>query len=184
MIRCLPAGLRLAVKTLSHIESGDRAIGSSGDRSTERVPPPPKGLLPLESQLGDLPGHSQIGRSPDLPMARSPDSHVHPSQTALFALCQTALMTSQNLTSALEGFLSGSSGAVVMEDGAVVFDLQHAKYSVSGENNKCLLHLWSEERNIVRRVLDVESKGESLRVTVQKMGQLRPTRLDIHRERV
>jgi hypothetical protein len=92
-------------------------------------------------------------------------------------------MTSQTLASALEGFLSGSSGAVVMEDGAVVFDLQHAKYSVSGENSKCLLHFWSEERNIVRRVLDVEAKGESLRVTVQKMGQPRPTRLDIHRER-
>ncbi len=92
-------------------------------------------------------------------------------------------MTSQALTSTLEGFLSGSNGAVVMEDGAVVFDLQHAKYSVSGENSKCLLHFWSEERNIVRRVLDVETKGESLCVTVQKMGQVRPTRLDIHRER-
>ena len=30
-------------------------------------------------------------------------------------------MTSQNLTSALEGFLSGSSGAVVMEDGATLW---------------------------------------------------------------
>jgi hypothetical protein len=69
-----------------------------------------------------------------------------------------------------------------LEDGAVVFDLEHAKYSVSGETSKCLLHLWSEERNIVRRVLDVEAKGETLHVTVQKIGQLRPTELDIHRE--
>ena len=92
-------------------------------------------------------------------------------------------MTSQILASTLEGFLSGSSGAVVVEDGAVVFDLQSAKYSVSGENSKCLLHFWSEERNIVRRVLDIESKGEMLRVIVQKMGQPRPTRLDIRRQR-
>jgi hypothetical protein len=70
-----------------------------------------------------------------------------------------------------------------LEDGAVVFDLEHAKYSVSGETSKCLLHLWSEERNIVRGVLDVEAKGETLHVTVQKIGQLRPTELDIHRER-
>jgi hypothetical protein len=82
-------------------------------------------------------------------------------------------MTTETLASALEGFLSGSSGAVVIEDGAVMFDLGQAKYSVSGERNKCLLHFWSEERNVVRRVLDVESTGESLRVTVQRMGRVR-----------
>ena len=92
-------------------------------------------------------------------------------------------MTSQTLASTLEGFLSGSNNAVVIEDGAVVFDLGQAKYSVSGESNKCLLHLWSPERNVVRRVLDVETKGETLRVTVQRMGQARPTRLEICRER-
>jgi hypothetical protein len=92
-------------------------------------------------------------------------------------------MTTETLTSALEGFLSDSSGAVVIEDGAVVFDLRQAKYSVSGENNKCLLHLWSQERNVVRRVLYVETKGETLRVTVQRMGQARPTKLEICRER-
>ena len=92
-------------------------------------------------------------------------------------------MTSQTLASALEGFLSGSSGALVREDGAVLFDLAEAKYSVSGENNKCLIHFWSEERNLVRRVLDVESKGETLRVTVQKIGQPKPVRLEICRQR-
>ena len=35
-------------------------------------------------------------------------------------------MTSQTLASALEGFLSGSSGALVREDGAVIFDLAEA----------------------------------------------------------
>jgi hypothetical protein len=92
-------------------------------------------------------------------------------------------MTSQTLASALEGFLTGSTNAVVIEDGAVVFNLEQAKYSVPGESNKCLLHLWSPERNVVRRVLDVETKGEILRVTVQRRGQVRPTRLDICRER-
>jgi len=92
-------------------------------------------------------------------------------------------MTSQTLASTLEGFLSGSSNAVVIEDGSVVFDLGQAKYSISGESDKCLLHLWSPERNVVRRVLDVESKGETLRVTVQRMGQARPTKLEICRER-
>ena len=69
------------------------------------------------------------------------------------------------------------------EDGAVLFDLGEAKYSISGENNKCLIHFWSEERNLVRRVLDIETKGETLRVMVQRMGQSKPVRLEICRER-
>ncbi|HZR67277.1 MAG TPA: hypothetical protein VFA85_19215 [Terriglobales bacterium] len=92
-------------------------------------------------------------------------------------------MTPQSLSTAIEGFLSESNNAVVIEDGAVVFDLGQSKYSISGESNKCLLHLWSPERNMVRRVLDVEAKGEILRVTVQKIGHARPTRLEICRER-
>jgi hypothetical protein len=92
-------------------------------------------------------------------------------------------MTSQTLAATLEGFLCGSNNAVVIEDGTITFDLGQSKYSVSGETNKCLLHLWSQERNVVRRVLNVETKGETLRVTVQRMGQARPTKLDICRER-
>jgi hypothetical protein len=80
-------------------------------------------------------------------------------------------------------FLAGSRAAVVVEDGAIAFDLAQAKYSISGEYNKCLLHLWSEERNAVRRVLDAEIKGSTLRLQVQRMGQSRATRLDICRDR-
>lgn len=110
-------------------------------------------------------------------------NYVHSSQTFIKSSARLLRMTSQTLAATLEGFLSGSSNAVVIEDGAVTFDLGQAKYSVSGETNKCLLHLWSQERNVVRRVLDVETKGETLRVTVQRMGQARPTRLEICRER-
>jgi hypothetical protein len=110
-------------------------------------------------------------------------NHVHSSQTLVKPSATLPDMTSQTLAATLEGFLSGSNNAVVIEDGAVTFDLGQAKYSVSGETNRCLLHLWSQERNVVRRVLDVETKGETLRVTVQRMGQARPTKLDICRER-
>jgi len=92
-------------------------------------------------------------------------------------------MTPESLSTMLAGFLDGSRAAVVVEDGAVVFDLASAKYSVSGEYNKCLVHLWSSERNCVRRVLDAEVKGTTLRLQVQRMGQSRPTRLDICRDR-
>ncbi len=92
-------------------------------------------------------------------------------------------MTPESLVRAVEDFLAGSRGAVVMEDGAVAFDLEQAKYSISGERNKCLLHLWSAERNVVRRVLDAEVKNETLRLAVQRLGQTKPTKLEICRER-
>ena len=92
-------------------------------------------------------------------------------------------MTPESLRSMLSDFLIGSRAAVVVEDSTVVFDLAEAKYSISGEYNKCLVHLWSSERNFVRRVLDAEVKGATLRLQIQRMGQNRPTRLDICRDR-
>lgn len=92
-------------------------------------------------------------------------------------------MTADSLSRTLAEFLDGSRAAVVVEEGAVVFDLADAKFSISGEQNKCLLHLWSTERNCVRRVLDAEVKGATLRLQVQRMGQSRPSRLDICRDR-
>jgi hypothetical protein len=92
-------------------------------------------------------------------------------------------MTPEALSRTVQEFLSEASGAVVLEDGAVAFDLERAKYSISGEYNKCLLHLWSAERNTVRRVLDAEVKNGTLRLAVQRLGQARPTKLEICRER-
>src|SRR5713101_1788701 len=92
-------------------------------------------------------------------------------------------MTPDALVRTVEEFLSQAHDAVVLEDGAVAFDLAQAKYSISGERNKCLLHLWSAERNVVRRVLNVEIKNEVLRLAVQRLGQARPTKLEICRER-
>ena len=92
-------------------------------------------------------------------------------------------MTPESLTRTVQDFLSEASGAVVLEDGAVTFDLAQAKYSISGEHNKCLLHLWSAERNTVRRVLDAELKSGMLRLAVTRLGQARPTKLEICRER-
>lgn len=92
-------------------------------------------------------------------------------------------MNPELLGRTIEEFLSEASGAVVLEDGAVAFDLAQAKYSISGEYNKCLLHLWSAERNTVRRVVDAEVKHGTLRLAVQRLGQARATKLEICRER-
>lgn len=92
-------------------------------------------------------------------------------------------MTPESLTRTVQDFLSEASGAVVLENGAVMFDLAQSKYSISGEYNKCLLHLWSAERNAVRRVVDAEVKSGTLRLAVQRLGQAHPSKLEICRER-
>ncbi len=90
-------------------------------------------------------------------------------------------VTPESLSRTVQDFLAEAAGAVVLEDSAVTFDLSQARYSISGEYNKCLLHLWSAERNMVRRVLDVEVKNGTLRLAVQRLGQTRPTKLEICR---
>src|SRR5208337_1716444 len=107
----------------------------------------------------------------------------HSSQTRRWRMWTISVVTAEALTRALEEFLAGAAGAVVLEDGAVVFDLGRAKYSISGEYDKCLLHLWSAERNTVRRVIEAEVKNGTLRLAVQRLGQARPTKLEICRER-
>jgi hypothetical protein len=93
-------------------------------------------------------------------------------------------MTPEGLVRTVEDFLAGAQEAMVLDDdGSVLFDLAQAKYSVSGERNKCLLHLWSAERNMVRRVLEVEIKNEVLRLSVQRLGQVHPSKLEICRQR-
>jgi len=94
-----------------------------------------------------------------------------------------SVVTPEALTQTVQDFLAEAAGAVVLEDGAVAFDLGQSKYAISGEYNKCLLHLWSAERNTVRRVLDAEVKNGTLRLAVQRLGQARPTKLEICRER-
>ena len=92
-------------------------------------------------------------------------------------------MSPESLRNTLSEFLVEARSAVVIEDGAVVFDLAEARYSISGEYRKCLLHLWSSERNVVRRVLDAQLKDGTLRLQVQRMGQSHPSKLEICRER-
>ncbi len=84
----------------------------------------------------------------------------------------------ESLAQLLQDFLAEHPQAVVTENGEVLFDFETARYSVSGEG-RCLLHLWSEERNIVRRVLDAEARGHTLELQVLRFGQSQPSLLEI-----
>jgi len=92
-------------------------------------------------------------------------------------------MDGDTLARSLQDFLAESPEAVVVEGGEVIFDFSTAKYACSAEHGKCLLHLWSDERNTVRRVLDAEIKNGALRLTVQRFGQSRPSVMEICRNR-
>ena len=91
-------------------------------------------------------------------------------------------MTPEALSPMLESFLAESPSAVALENGEVLFDFSTARYSISGEG-KCVLHLWSDERNAVRRVIDAELKPRLLRLSVLRFGQSQPTILEICADR-
>src|SRR5450755_2306207 len=91
---------------------------------------------------------------------------------------QTCAISADSLARMLESFLAESPRALAIEDGEPLFDFATARYSVSGEG-KCVLHLWSEERNAVRRVLDAELKSGVLHLSVLRFGQSQPTVLEI-----
>ncbi|HVG92189.1 MAG TPA: hypothetical protein VNB54_11930 [Alphaproteobacteria bacterium] len=87
------------------------------------------------------------------------------------------------LARSLHEFLAAARSGVVIEDGQVLFDLESAQYSVSCQKDRCLLHLWSPERNLVRNVVDAESKNGILTLTVRRFAQARPVKLEICRDR-
>jgi len=93
-----------------------------------------------------------------------------------------ATISAELLAELLEQFLADAPQAVAIENGEVLFDFDSAKYSVTGEG-KCVLHIWSEERNTVRRVLDAEVKGRTLRLQVLRFGQSQPNALEICADR-
>jgi hypothetical protein len=88
----------------------------------------------------------------------------------------------EQLARVIQDFLA-EAAAVVLEDGSLVFDLASARYSVSTDYGKCVLHLWSAERNAVRRVVDAAVDRGTLRLKVLRFGQTRPGNLEICRER-
>jgi hypothetical protein len=91
--------------------------------------------------------------------------------------------TPEVVAAALEEFLAEHPQAVAMEDGKVLFDMRTAKYSLATEHGRCTLQLWSEERNIVRRVSATTARGAGrsgvLRLTTQRFGQTRPGTLEL-----
>ena len=67
----------------------------------------------------------------------------------------------------------------MVENGEVLFDFSTAKFSLRPEGQRCVLQIWSAERNIVRRVLGAETRNDILKLEVLRFGQTKPTKLEI-----
>ncbi len=83
----------------------------------------------------------------------------------------------------LEQFFSDYPRAALLEDGRVLFEMAAAHYTISAEHGRCVLHLWSEERNMVRTVVGLEARKETLRIRVRRLGTQRPQSLEVVRDR-
>ncbi len=83
------------------------------------------------------------------------------------------------IAAALESFLAEHPHSSLLEDGKVLFDMRSAKYSLATEHNRCTIHLWSEDRNLVRRVTATATRNGVLRLTTQRFGQTKPQTLEL-----
>ena len=77
----------------------------------------------------------------------------------------------ESLIEQIKTYLEDNPRAAMVEGGEVVFRFDQAQFSLKPEAGRCLLQVWSEERNVVRRVVSAQLKKDHLRLSVQRFGQ-------------
>ena len=87
------------------------------------------------------------------------------------------------LARTLEEFLAEHPRAAVVEDGRVLFEMHAARYALSAEHGRCVLHLWSEDRNMVRTVTNLDARKNVLRIETRRFGQSKPQTLQLMPDR-
>jgi hypothetical protein len=83
------------------------------------------------------------------------------------------------LTQTIAEYLAEHPAAALLENGRVLFDMRAARYAVTESHGRCLLELWSEERNLVRTVVGVQERAQCLRLATRRMGVTRPQTLEL-----
>src|SRR5271168_4414914 len=106
-----------------------------------------------------------------------------PLRAAYAGSTESPVQTIEQIAAALEGFLAEHARAVVLEDGKVLFDMREAKYRLATEHGRCTLHLWGEERNLVRRVTATTMRNGVLRLSTHRFGQTKPQTLELVADR-
>lgn len=85
----------------------------------------------------------------------------------------------EQIAAAMEEFFAENKEAALLEDGKVLFDLRTSKYELSTEYNRCTIHLWNDERNMVRRVVAAVLRNGVLRLDTRRFGQAKPTLMEL-----
>ncbi|HUB51970.1 MAG TPA: hypothetical protein VL986_07480 [Terracidiphilus sp.] len=92
---------------------------------------------------------------------------------------QVELTPAARIALQIEDYLLRHPAAAILEDGRVLFEMRTARYSVKDSHGRSLLELWSDERNMVRTVVDVKERAASLRLTTRRMGATKPQTLEL-----
>lgn len=77
----------------------------------------------------------------------------------------------------IEAFLRVDARREVTEDGELLFDLRRTEFRLEEAHGRLLLHLWSSERNWVRRVVGMKEDADRLVLAVERFGRSRPGKL-------
>ena len=78
--------------------------------------------------------------------------------------------------------LAASGCVEVREDGEWLAELATLHFELRVEHKNPLVHLWSDERNLTRRVLSVKERaGDRIVLEVQRFGRAKPGRLEFLR---
>ncbi len=85
----------------------------------------------------------------------------------------------EQLALQLQTFLEDQPASVLLENGRILFDLRLARATVTAEHGHCVLHVWSEERNVIRHVVDITVRKTGLRLHVLRMGQTKPQTMEL-----
>lgn len=88
-------------------------------------------------------------------------------------------VSAAQLAQAIDNYIVEHPAAAVLEEGRVVFDLRTARYAVSEAHGRCLLELWSDERNFIRTVVEIRPRAGSLRLMTRRMGTAKPQALEL-----
>lgn len=90
-----------------------------------------------------------------------------------------APLSPADLVTGIETYLADHPAAAVLEEGRAIFDMRSARFSVTELHGRCLLQLWSEERNLIRTVVGMQARTGCLRLTTRRMGAPRPESLEL-----
>jgi len=91
----------------------------------------------------------------------------------------SASISAGKLAESVQAYLADHPAAALLEDGHLLFDMRRANYSVSESHGRCLLQLWSDERNLIRTVIEIKERAQSLRLMTRRMGAAKPQALEI-----